>query len=150
MNELHNGQAANYTIAEEKGVGDRPGTLVAPPGSPPPVIVAYQYDADHFEEAALADIRDLEALRQPGRNLWLDVNGLGEPEVIAAIGEAFGQRREVGVDRERSAGRRRATRDGVAVRLLAAACHQLRVSFRYLMRLGTSAASPRRFRRSAS
>ena len=90
MNESQNGQAANYTIAEEKSVGDRPGTLVAPPGSPPPVIVAYQYDADHFEEAALVDIRDLEALRQPGRNLWLDVNGLGEPEVIAAIGETFG------------------------------------------------------------
>ena len=82
--------AGLYTIAEDKGIGARPGTLVAPPGSPPPRVAAYLYDADSFEEIAVEDMAQLTALRETGRNLWLDVNGLGDPEFVAAIGDAFG------------------------------------------------------------
>ena len=90
MSKPENGHAADYTIAETKGAGARPGTLVAPANSPPPRMVAYLYDAEHFEEIAVPAIGALKELRKPGRNLWLDVNGLGDPDVVAAVGDAFG------------------------------------------------------------
>ena len=89
MNETHNDHAGDYTIAEAREVGSLPGTLVAPEGSPPPSIVAYLYDADHFEAISVDRVEVLPGLRQTGRNLWLDVNGLGDPEVIAGIGTCF-------------------------------------------------------------
>ncbi len=69
--------------------GSRPGTLVIPPGSPPPELFLFQYREGRCEEGRVAD---LAALPLPGSGdgvSWLDVRGLGDEAVIRAIGERF-------------------------------------------------------------
>ncbi len=73
--------------------GAAPGLLVAPEGSPHPVIdvvVSGTGGWSLHEDVTVAALRTLHEDRPPGTWLWLDVNGLGAAGVIADIGEMFG------------------------------------------------------------
>ena len=68
-----------------------------PPGVPvltgealPPRIHAIRYTSDAFEERDLAGAKDCLPLRAAGGVLWLDVQGLGDLELLHALGEIFG------------------------------------------------------------
>ena len=70
-------------------VGARPGTLAIPPDSPPPKITVVQYDREGVERHEVVDPKELRALENTDRVTWVDVQGLGDENVIRAIGDAF-------------------------------------------------------------
>ena len=70
-------------------VGAPPGQLVIPPGSPPPRIDVTTYDEQDYQRVKEDSIGDLSHwFQQPGV-VWMDVNGLGDSDIIVAIGNAF-------------------------------------------------------------
>jgi len=70
--------------------GSRPGTLVIPPGSPPPRIVVVRYDADMVTEQTLAGPAELPGEFPEGTVTWVDVQGYGDEAAVRAIGAHFG------------------------------------------------------------
>ena len=48
------------------------------------------YDQSHLDERELTGIADLNAFQPNGRSCWIDVRGLHDPEIVAAIGQRFG------------------------------------------------------------
>lgn len=70
--------------------GSAPGVLAVDKSAPSPAIGVIRYDADHFEEHNNISIAQLTELAESERNLWVNVNGLGDAEIIQAIGHLFG------------------------------------------------------------
>jgi len=70
--------------------GSRPGTLVIPPGSPPPQIHVYQYTAEELVERPIGQVDELAAVAASDKTTWVDVRGLGDEEVLWRIAELFG------------------------------------------------------------
>jgi magnesium transporter len=73
--------------------GTMPGTITADPEAPKPEIRVIAYGPDQIEEKAVADPAELPALLDSWPVVWVDVVGLGDANLIAAIGEVFGLHR---------------------------------------------------------
>lgn len=69
--------------------GTAPGTLVAPPGSPKPNVRVLAYDGDACDEAIVGTVEQIAKLREGGRGLWVDVQGVGDAEFVRQLGELF-------------------------------------------------------------
>jgi len=70
--------------------GTSPGTLIAPAGAAPPLVRLLAYHPDHcefFEQTTLAEIA---SVRRSRRKVWVDVQGVGDAEIVRQIGELFG------------------------------------------------------------
>lgn len=74
----------------------RRSTLRAPPGSlvpiadaHPPVIDIFGFDEHNLEERTQADMAAVKNLRRKWPCLWVNVSGLGDTSVIAALGDLF-------------------------------------------------------------
>ncbi|HUU00007.1 MAG TPA: magnesium/cobalt transporter CorA [Myxococcota bacterium] len=67
--------------------GSVPGTLPAPAGQPPPVVTRFVYDLDDCQSVNV-DPSELEKAlaHEPGKVVWVDVQGLGDGEIIRRIG----------------------------------------------------------------
>src|SRR5215468_4768136 len=70
-------------------IGSRPGTLAAPPDSPPPQIRVVAYDPEGVAEHAIEDVEELARWVDPERTAWIDVRGLGDERMLRRIGEIF-------------------------------------------------------------
>jgi magnesium transporter len=70
--------------------GSRPGTLVIPPGSPPPRIAVIRYDADSVTEGVIGGPAELPRHFAENTVTWVDVQGYGDEQVVRAIGAHFG------------------------------------------------------------
>src|SRR6185369_1741671 len=70
--------------------GSSPGAFVVDPSAPKPVLHAILFDAGVFRETTPTDLAALRNEAQGGVSLWLDVAGLGDADVIHAVGAAFG------------------------------------------------------------
>ncbi|MGD8394993.1 MAG: magnesium/cobalt transporter CorA [Candidatus Eiseniibacteriota bacterium] len=73
--------------------GTAPGTLAVDPEAPPPRITAIAYGPDGLVEQPIADLAELDRLRDLHPVIWVNVDGLGDSEVVAAIGGRFGLHR---------------------------------------------------------
>ncbi|MEP7314898.1 MAG: magnesium/cobalt transporter CorA [Pseudomonadota bacterium] len=71
-------------------IGARPGTLVLPTGSPPPIVRLFEYDSTDCEELQIDDLEALRPYADTQRTTWIDIQGLGEAATLHAIGEMFG------------------------------------------------------------
>jgi magnesium transporter len=69
--------------------GATPGTLIADPDSPRPVVRVMAYGPDRFMEEEVQDIERLTALRGQWPVVWLNIDGLGDVGLIARVGELF-------------------------------------------------------------
>ncbi len=69
--------------------GSRPGTLIAPEGSPPPRVRVMRYNPDGLEEIEVADVEQLATVTSPKHVTWIDVQGLGDEAVLRRIGAIF-------------------------------------------------------------
>lgn len=67
-----------------------PGTLVVGKDAPKPRLFALRYDAEALEELGEVEPSALPTLMQPGKLLWLDVQGLGDERILKQIGGHFG------------------------------------------------------------
>jgi magnesium transporter len=69
--------------------GSAPGTLVADPQSPRPVIHVLAYRRDDFLERTVADPNELRGILDAWSVVWVNVDGLGDVGLIQHLGEVF-------------------------------------------------------------
>lgn len=70
--------------------GTLPGTIVPDPKAPQPIVRLAKYGPADCSEHVIADVGKLPALLDESVVTWVDVDGLGNAEVIKRIGEIFG------------------------------------------------------------
>lgn len=73
--------------------GTSPGTLIADPAAPKPVLTLIAYGQDGVREEPAGNLATLRSRMAGLPVLWLDVAGLGDAATIQAVGEAFGLHR---------------------------------------------------------
>jgi magnesium transporter len=69
--------------------GAPPGTLIADPTAPQPVIRMITYGPQHFAEQVIQDPRRVRDLLNTDVVIWVDVEGLGDVETVKTLGEIF-------------------------------------------------------------
>jgi magnesium transporter len=74
----------------QRAVGAPPGTIVIDPAAPSPRLHAMTFDLNGFEEFEVSTLTAAVALRQPGRTLWLNVDGLGSETLLRELASDFG------------------------------------------------------------
>ena len=70
--------------------GSPPGTLVAPAEPVSPVVRLMVYDRERLEERTLGAGDDLALAPAAGQVMWIDVQGLGDLDLMRRLGERFG------------------------------------------------------------
>jgi len=70
--------------------GSKPGTLIADPQAPPPVLQAYGWGPEGCEVLMPAKFEDLAPLRARHPLVWVNVDGLGDVQLVRHLGELFG------------------------------------------------------------
>ncbi len=78
---------------QSKGAGRGHEGLVAQPGAAAPEFALMAYGPDAFEERPLAHVNDLAEFVGKWPVVWLNVDGLGNAEVVRVLGERFGLHR---------------------------------------------------------
>jgi magnesium transporter len=73
--------------------GSAPGTLSTDPDAKPPEIRVIAYGPDGVIERELAPGQDPRAIGEGFPVLWVNVDGLGDAEVLSALAEGFGAHR---------------------------------------------------------
>src|SRR5438105_625670 len=72
--------------------GTSPGAINIPEDALKPVIRAFSYDENSFEEKVLKDVasirQQLDSL--PGKNHWIDIKGLGDKSFFEKLADCFG------------------------------------------------------------
>lgn len=77
----------------QKPPGTSPGTLIADPCAKPPRLSVMAYGPAGLVERTITDPADVCPLLATHPVVWLDVDGLGDVDVIRRIGSAFGLHR---------------------------------------------------------
>lgn len=67
-----------------------PGTLIEPEGAPAPVISVMAYDRTRLVERTLSGPEELEPMVRDYDVVWVNVNGLGDVDLLKRLGEIFG------------------------------------------------------------
>jgi magnesium transporter len=70
--------------------GTPPGTLVAAESAQPPVIHVMRFERGGLAEDRVATIDAALARLLPGAVTWINIDGLGDPRVLARVGERLG------------------------------------------------------------
>ncbi|MHC4948226.1 MAG: magnesium/cobalt transporter CorA [Planctomycetota bacterium] len=70
--------------------GTAPGTLVIDPDAPAPRITVIAYGPDDLVRKTVATAAEAAACREQWPVVWVDVTGLGDPEVLTGFAHAFG------------------------------------------------------------
>lgn len=70
--------------------GLSPGTLVANPNAPQPVVTLIAYKADEVVEKKVEDLASLSSIGSEWHVAWVNIEGLGDAQVITTVGELFG------------------------------------------------------------
>ena len=71
-------------------IGAVPGTLRVDPDAPKPVVHVMVYGPDSCEEQEVTDLASLPGLLAKAPVTWVNVDGLGDADVIKQIGDIFG------------------------------------------------------------
>lgn len=66
-----------------------PGTIVADPEAPQPVIRVMAYGPEQLHEAEVQSVEEIRELRGKWPVLWVNVDSLGSAETVAKLGELF-------------------------------------------------------------
>lgn len=70
--------------------GASPGAFVLDPSAPPPIIRIIAYDDQNIEEAELSSPEEVHRFLGKWRTVWVDVDGLGNADVLTALAAQFG------------------------------------------------------------
>jgi magnesium transporter len=77
-------------IEPHKAVGAPPGTLTPEPHATDPEVTVYGFGAGHFEERGLGEDLEFDEWRQTTSVVWINVDGLGDSQMVERIGKRFG------------------------------------------------------------
>jgi magnesium transporter len=72
-----------------KPPGSSPGTVITDPGAPKPILTVMAWNERELVEQKIADPREVCPLLERFPVVWLNVDGLGDANVIRAVGDAF-------------------------------------------------------------
>lgn len=78
-----------FDIPEGREPGMAPGELQDRPGAPEPRLEVLAYGPSGTEEAHIEELEQLEGFHSSWENVWLNVDGTGDAELLAEIGEIF-------------------------------------------------------------
>ena len=70
-------------------IGAPPGVVVADPDAAQPVIHVMDYDSDTLQDEAITNVADLKPYIEKETVSWINVDGLGDAEVVKEIGSLF-------------------------------------------------------------
>jgi len=70
-------------------VGAQPGTLAIPADATKSVLRVLSYDAETIEEHGAPNLEAIRELKDSGRRLWVDVQGLGDENLLRGLAEHF-------------------------------------------------------------
>ena len=70
--------------------GSAPGTIAINPDEPPPIIHLIEFSDGELIDKQIEDIQELNKHKATPEVTWVNINGLGDAEVIREIGEIFG------------------------------------------------------------
>ena len=91
MGEKHRRRSRKLVaIRRRSPPGTAPGLLSPVPGSPRPTIRVMAYNPQELVERTIENIDELRELKSRFAVLWVDVEGLGDADTIAALGSVFG------------------------------------------------------------
>jgi magnesium transporter len=79
----------NHLLKPKRTPGMTPGTLVIDPSWPKPVIQVMAYGPDQYLEKRINDVRELDELIDKYQVLWVNVDGLGDENVLRYLGQLF-------------------------------------------------------------
>jgi magnesium transporter len=77
-------------ISPRTSPGAPPGTVVVDPDAPKPVVSVYGCDAENLVEEKIDDLRAIPEMRKKWPLVWVNVDGLGDVEILSTISELFG------------------------------------------------------------
>lgn len=70
--------------------GTLPGTVVVHPDAPQPIVRLTKYGPTHCSDHETTDIESILQEADESEVVWIDVDGLGDADVITRVGEVFG------------------------------------------------------------
>jgi magnesium transporter len=73
--------------------GASPGTVIPDPAQPKPEVTVYAYSGDKFHQQRLTDLLEIPQLLADYAVTWINVEGLGDANLIEQLGELFGLHR---------------------------------------------------------
>ncbi len=79
----------SHLLRPKRTPGMTPGTLVIDPSWPKPVIQVMAYGPDQYLEKRIQDVRELDDLVGKYQVLWVNVDGLGDENVLRYLGQLF-------------------------------------------------------------
>lgn len=79
-----------YSLKRQGTVGAAPGTVTADPTAPQPVITKITYGPNDFHEQPVTDVSSISVSVGKHPVTWIDVDGLGNAEVLKQLGGQFG------------------------------------------------------------
>lgn len=85
----HSNRKRRVPIRRPTTPGAPPGHVEAPPGSPPPVVEVFAYNAHDLTQHRLADLNEIEGLLAQWPVTWVNVAGLGDAQIIQQLGDIF-------------------------------------------------------------
>ncbi|MDY7107094.1 MAG: magnesium/cobalt transporter CorA [Planctomycetota bacterium] len=76
-------------LIARKPPGTAPGTIRVDPAAPKPTVRAFAYGPDEFVEQAVEDPAALTELMRQWPVVWVNVDGLGDADLLRTLGEMF-------------------------------------------------------------
>lgn len=70
--------------------GAQPGSLTPLPGARPPIVRAVAYGPDDFVEREIHEVSQIRPLLEKWPVVWVNVDGLGDVNVLQRLGDLFG------------------------------------------------------------
>ncbi len=70
-------------------VGSKPGTLMVHAHAEPPAIRVMKFKPDHLEEHEVVSVGELKGLLEANAVCWIDVQGLGDEQVLRKLADLF-------------------------------------------------------------
>ena len=70
-------------------VGARPGTLAISAGATKSVLRVLSYGEETLEKHDSPNLEGIRELKNTGRRIWVDVQGLGDEELLRGLAELF-------------------------------------------------------------
>jgi magnesium transporter len=78
-----------HRLTRRSQPGAAPGTIIADPTAPKPVIQVMAYNGEKFEERTIADVNSVNQFVGRWPVTWINVDGLGDAATIRQLGEVL-------------------------------------------------------------